>query len=81
MFLRKQTADFLHVSSIVSRKPFFEFLTRPVAKLSAKRHESYIDLLNETNMIVGPRPSADTYYDSKAKIEFKNNEVFSNIEM
>ena len=71
----------VNLQSAKKTEPFFEFLTRPVAKLSAKRHESYIDLLNETNMIVGPRPSADTYYDSKAKIEFKNNEVFSNIEM
>ena len=62
-------------------EPFFEFLTRPVRKLSARRHDSYIDLLNETNMVVGPRPSADTYYDSKARIEFENAEVFSNSEM
>ncbi len=60
---------------------FFEFLTRPVRKLSARRHDSYIDLLNETNMVVGPRPSADTYYDSKARIKFENAEVFSNSEM
>ncbi len=62
-------------------EPFFEFLTRPVRKLSARRHDSYIDLLNETNMVVGPRPSADTYYDSKARIKFENAEVFSNSEM
>ncbi len=62
-------------------EPFFEFLTRPVRELSARRHDSHIDLLNETNMVVGPRPSADTYYDSKARIKFENAEVFSNSEM
>ena len=62
-------------------EPFFEFLTRPVRKLSAKRHDSYIELLNETNMVVGPRPSAETYYDSKAKIKFENSEVYSNPEI
>ena len=62
-------------------EPFLEFITRPITKLSAKRHDSYIDLLNETNMVVGPRPSAETYYDSKAKIKFENSEVYSNPEM
>lgn len=62
-------------------EPILEFLTRPVTKLSAKRHDSYIDLLNETNMVVGPRPSAETYYDSKARIEFENSEIYSNPEI
>lgn len=62
-------------------EPVLEFVTRPITKLSAKRHDSYIDLLNETNMVVGPRPSAETYYDSKAKIKFENSEVYSNPEM
>ena len=62
-------------------EPILEFLTRPVRKLSAKRHDSYIDLLNETNMVVGPRPSAETYYDSKARIEFENSEIYSNPEI
>ena len=69
------------LASAEKAETFIEFLTRPITKLSAKRHDSYIDLLNETNMVVGPRPSADTYYDSKAKIDFKNSEVFSNSEM
>lgn len=62
-------------------EPVLEFVTRPITKLSAKRHDSYIDLLNETNMVVGPRPSAETYYDSKAKIKFENSEVYSNPEI
>jgi hypothetical protein len=62
-------------------EPILEFLTRPVRKLSIKRHDSYIDLLNETNMVVGPRPSAETYYESKAKIEFENSEIYSNPEI
>lgn len=62
-------------------EPVLEFVTRPITKLSAKRHDSYIDLLNETNMVVGPRPSAETYYDSKAKIKFENSEIYSNPEM
>ena len=32
-------------------------------------------------MVVGPRPSAETYYDSKAKIEFENSEIYSNPEI
>lgn len=62
-------------------EPVLEFITRPVKKLSAKRHDSYIELLNETNMVVGPRPSAETYYDSKAKIKFENSELYSNPEI
>jgi predicted RNA-binding Zn-ribbon protein involved in translation (DUF1610 family) len=62
-------------------EPVLEFLTRPITKLAAARRKSYMELLNRTNMVVGPRPSADTYYDSKAKIEFNNSEVFNNIEM
>ena len=62
-------------------EPALEFLTRPVTKLSNKRRESYIKLLNETNMTVGPKPSANEYYDSRAKIEFENSESFSNVEL
>ena len=62
-------------------EPVLEFVTRPITKLSAKRHDSYIELLNETNMVVGPRPSAETYYDSKAKIKFENSEIYSNPEI
>ena len=57
-------------------EPALEFLTRPVTILATKRRRSYMNLLNETNNIVGPRPPAEEYYDSKAKIEFENQEAF-----
>ena len=62
-------------------EPVAELLTRPVRKLSDKRSDSYRKLRNETNMVVGSRPSADEYYYSRAKIEFDNSEFFSNAEM
>lgn len=62
-------------------EPVLEFFTRPVTKLSARRRNSYMKLFNETNMVVGPRPPAEEYYDSRAKIEFDNTELFSNTEL
>lgn len=62
-------------------EPVLEFLTRPFSRLSAKRRDSYLNLLNETNMVVGPRPSAEEYYDSRAKIEFENSEIFNSQEL
>jgi hypothetical protein len=62
-------------------EPVLAVLTRPVTKLSDKRSDSYRKLRNETNMVVGPRPSAEEYYDSRAKIEFENSEIFSNPEL
>ncbi len=62
-------------------EPVLEFLTRPFTRLSAKRRDSYLKLLNETNMVVGPRPSAEEYYDSRARIEFENSEVYNSPEL
>ena len=62
-------------------EPITEFVTRPVRKLADKRRDSYMKLYNETNMVVGPRPPAEEYYDSRAKIEFDNNALYSNAEM
>ena len=62
-------------------EPVLEFLTRPVTRLSTKRRASYLKLLNETNMVVGPRPSAEEYYDSRAKIEFENSEIYNSPEL
>lgn len=62
-------------------EPIAEFFTRPVSKLAARRHKSYFDLCNETNMEVGPRPPAEEYYDSRAKIDFENTELYSNSEL
>ncbi len=60
-------------------EPIAGFLTRPFVNIATKRRDSYTKLKNETNMIVGPRPSAEEYYDSKAKIEFENTETFSSV--
>ena len=69
-------------TSIVEKiEPFTEFLTRPVRKLADKRRASYIKLFNETNLNVGPRPPAEEYYDTTARIDFDNNELFSNSEV
>ena len=62
-------------------EPVTEFLTRPVTKLAKRRNRSYMKLYNRTNMVVGPRPPAEEYYDSRAKIEFENTELFSNSEL
>ena len=62
-------------------EPVAEFLTRPIRKISEKRSISYQKLRNETNMVVGSRPSAEEYYDSRAKIDFDNSEMFSNAEI
>ena len=71
-----------HKSNLGAKiEPIAEFLTRPVTKLATKRRLSYMNLCNETNMVVGPRPPAEEYYDSRAKIEFENTELFSNSEL
>lgn len=38
-------------------------------------------LFNESNLNVGPRPPAEEYYDSRAKIEFDNNALYNNSEV
>lgn len=62
-------------------EPVTEFLTRPIRKLSDKRRDSYMKLFNESNLNVGPRPPAEEYYDSRAKIEFDNNALYNNSEV
>ena len=57
-----------------------EIMTRPITKLLNSRRDSYEKLKEETNMLVGKRPPAYEYYDSKTKIEFDNAELFSNSE-
>ena len=57
-----------------------EIMTRPITKLLNSRRDSYDKLKEETNMLVGKRPPAYEYYDSKTKIEFDNAELFSNTE-
>ena len=53
---------------------------KPFAKLYLWRRNSYDKLSDETNMMVGKRPPATEYYDTKAKIEFENMEHFVNSE-
>jgi hypothetical protein len=57
-----------------------EIMTRPITKLLNSRRDSYEKLKEKTNMLVGKRPPAYVYYDSKTKIEFDNAELFSNTE-
>lgn len=57
-----------------------EILTRPVTRLLNSRRDSYDRLKDETNMLVGKRPPAYVYYDSKTKTEFDSAELFSNSE-
>ncbi len=53
---------------------------KPLAKLYLWRRNGYDKLSDMTNMMVGKRPPATEYYDTKAKIEFENMESFVNSE-
>lgn len=56
-------------------------LTLPIRKILNSRRDSYKNLYDETNMLVGKRPPAYEYYDSKTKIDLDNAELFSNSEI
>lgn len=51
-------------------------ILRPLGKLWTTRRASFDKLNDETNMMVGKRPPATEYYDTKAKIEFDNAELY-----
>ena len=62
-------------------EPIANLMTKPFVAVATKRRDSYMKLRNETNMIVGTRPPAEVYYDSRAKIDFNNSEYISDSDM
>ena len=52
-------------------------MLKPLGKLWVARRASMDKLKDETNMMVGKRPVANVYYDTKAKIDYKNSEMFA----